>query len=96
MIVLMIVSSCTNNHNKKVTDSEKTNYFDYSNSDDQVTGGIKMIPIETPKGTFNIYTKRMGNNPKMRVMTGNATLKNWDVSDRLKEISVPTLVKGKL
>jgi proline iminopeptidase len=27
-------------------------------------------------------------------MTGNATLKNWDVSQRLKEINVPTLVLG--
>jgi proline iminopeptidase len=27
-----------------------------------------MIPIKTPKGTFNVYTKRMGNNPKMRVL----------------------------
>jgi len=27
-------------------------------------------------------------------MTGNATLKNWDVSKRLKEIKVPTLMLG--
>jgi proline iminopeptidase len=27
-------------------------------------------------------------------MTGNATLKNWDVSDRLKEIKTPTLMIG--
>ena len=27
-------------------------------------------------------------------MTGNATLKNWDVSKRLKEINVPTLMLG--
>jgi proline iminopeptidase len=46
----------------------KSAYFDYSNSDDQNTGGIKMIPIETAKGAFNVYTKRMGNNPKMRVL----------------------------
>lgn len=46
----------------------KSRYFDYSNSDDQLTGGIKMIPIETAKGTFNVYTKRVGNNPKMRVL----------------------------
>ena len=43
-------------------------YLDYSNSDDQFTGGIKMIPIETKIGTFNVYTKRIGNNPKMRVL----------------------------
>ncbi|MBZ9628381.1 proline iminopeptidase-family hydrolase [Psychroflexus sp. CAK1W] len=46
----------------------KSGYFDYSNSDDQWTGGVRMIPIETPKGTFNVYTKRMGNNPKMRIL----------------------------
>lgn len=46
----------------------KSSYFDYSNSDDQKTGGIKMIPIETSKGTFNLYTKRVGNSPKMRVL----------------------------
>ena len=68
LIILMIVCSCTNNKKKNEKDSEKNNYFDYSNSDDQVTGGVKMIPIETPQGTFNVYTKRMGNNPKMRVL----------------------------
>ncbi|MEA1786158.1 proline iminopeptidase-family hydrolase [Arenibacter sp. GZD96] len=47
---------------------QKSSYLDYSNSDDQRTGGIKMIPIETAKGTFNVYTKRVGNSPKMRVL----------------------------
>jgi proline iminopeptidase len=46
----------------------KPDYFDYSGSDDQFTGGIKMIPIETPKGTFKVWTKRMGNNPKTKVL----------------------------
>jgi proline iminopeptidase len=27
-------------------------------------------------------------------MTGNASLKNWDVSNRLKEIKTPTLMLG--
>jgi|TARA_B110000967_G_scaffold176658_1_gene190240 proline iminopeptidase len=62
------MTSCTNHKKDKIANAEKSSYFDYSNSDDQVTGGIKMIPIETPKGTFNVYTKRMGNNPKMRVL----------------------------
>ena len=59
--------SCADKPNTKET-NKKTRYFDYSNSDDQATGGIKMIPIETPKGTFNVFTKRMGNNPKMKVL----------------------------
>jgi proline iminopeptidase len=32
------------------------------------TGGIRMIPIHTPKGIFNVWTKRFGNNPEMKVL----------------------------
>jgi len=35
------------------------------------TGGIKIIPIETPKGKFNIWTKRMGNNPRVKILLLN-------------------------
>ena len=65
--VLLLSCAEKKESTKNETDS-KSSYFDYSNSDDQFTGGIKMIPIETPKGTFNVYTKRVGNNPKMRVL----------------------------
>ena len=27
-----------------------------------------MIPISTPKGEFNVWTKRVGNNPTMKVL----------------------------
>ena len=43
-------------------------YLDFSNRDDQFTGGIKMIPISTPKGEFRVWTKRVGNNPDMKVL----------------------------
>jgi len=68
LLIMIIASSCTNNKKENLADSENTRYFDYSNSDDQITGGIKMIPIETPKGTFNVFTKRMGNNSKIKVL----------------------------
>lgn len=32
------------------------------------TGGIRMIPIQTPKGTFHVWTKRVGNNPRIKVL----------------------------
>jgi proline iminopeptidase len=35
------------------------------------TGGVKIIPVETPKGRFNIWTKRNGNNPAMKVLLLN-------------------------
>ncbi len=47
---------------------EKNDYLDYSNSPDQFTGGINMIPISTSKGEFKVYTKRVGNNPRIRVL----------------------------
>lgn len=32
------------------------------------TGGVKMIATETPVGKFNVWTKRLGNNPKIKVL----------------------------
>lgn len=31
-------------------------------------GGVEMIPIKTASGTFNVWTKRIGNNPKIKVL----------------------------
>jgi proline iminopeptidase len=45
-----------------------SDYLDYSAAPDQLTGGIKLIPVETPKGTFRVWTKRVGNNPKIRLL----------------------------
>ncbi len=35
------------------------------------TGGCKVIQIETPKGKFNVWTKRMGNNPTIKLLLLN-------------------------
>ncbi len=43
-------------------------YLDYSTRDDVLSGGVKMIPIETSKGTFHVWTKRIGNNPRIKVL----------------------------
>ncbi len=67
---MFLLNSCTNpsfQQQEQPTPVVK-DYFDYSNSDDQTTGGIRMIPIQTAKGTFKVYTKRIGNNPKIRVL----------------------------
>ena len=68
LLVLLLMISCTNHQDEAISTFESNRYFDYSTSDNQITGGIKMIPIETPKGTFNVWTKRMGNNPKIRLL----------------------------
>jgi proline iminopeptidase len=35
------------------------------------TGGVKIVAIQTPKGKFNIWTKRIGNNPKIKLLLLN-------------------------
>jgi proline iminopeptidase len=47
---------------------KKIDYFSFQNAEDQYNGGIRMIPIQTPKGTFKVWTKRIGNNPKIKVL----------------------------
>jgi len=44
------------------------NYLDYSGRDDVLTGGVKMITIQTPKGPFRVWTKRIGNNPAIKIL----------------------------
>ncbi len=43
-------------------------YFDQRGRSDVVSGGVRMIPIETPHGTFRVWTKRTGNNPQIKVL----------------------------
>lgn len=42
-------------------------YFGYKDSGVQ-TGGVRMIPITTPAGKFKVWTKRFGNNPRIKVL----------------------------
>ena len=32
------------------------------------SGGVRMIPIQTPKGTYRVWTKRVGDNPRIKVL----------------------------
>jgi proline iminopeptidase len=36
--------------------------------DDDLAGGVRLIPITTPKGDFRVWTKRTGNNPTVKVL----------------------------
>jgi proline iminopeptidase len=48
---------------------QKQNYYFAANDTATVkTGGVKMIPIQTASGTFNVWTKRIGNNPKIKLL----------------------------
>jgi proline iminopeptidase len=43
-------------------------YYDRTNRPDAFAGGVRLIPITTPLGPFNVWTKRIGNNPALKVL----------------------------
>jgi len=59
--LLLIIVSC---QQKQTT---VTDYFEHKDSGVQVAG-IKMIPIKTPVGTFKVWTKTIGNHPRIKVL----------------------------
>ena len=44
-----------------------TDYFNYGDTGVK-SGGVRMIPIKTPVGDFKVWTKRFGNNPRIKVL----------------------------
>jgi proline iminopeptidase len=43
-------------------------YFDSSGRPDRLSGGARRIPINTPAGPYSVWTKRVGNNPDLKVL----------------------------
>lgn len=66
LLTLTTFVACTTT--ETVEPSVSDTYLDYSQRDDQWTGGVKVIPVETELGTFKVWTKRVGNNPDLKVL----------------------------
>src|SRR5882757_5408213 len=49
------------------TEPTLANYFASSDPGPQA-GGVRMIPIHTPKGDFKVWTKRFGNHPRIKLL----------------------------
>ncbi len=43
-------------------------YLDSSSRPDRLSGGVRLIPIETQRGRFNVWTKRVGANPHIKLL----------------------------
>jgi proline iminopeptidase len=65
-IILLIITFISCNQPEK-TSTPTTDYFSTTDTGVQ-TGGVKMIPITTPAGDFKVWTKRFGNNPRIKVL----------------------------
>ena len=68
LFVLILSQGCAELKREPVNPDSLLSYLDFSDRDDQFTGGIKMIPISTPKGEFRVWTKRVGNNPTIKLL----------------------------
>jgi proline iminopeptidase len=70
--VAMTVAACTTQSvPSPASENGTTNpggYFDNTGRTDVLAGGIRMIPVTTPRGTFKVWTKRVGNNPRIKVL----------------------------
>jgi proline iminopeptidase len=66
LLLLLQVHSFSQQPNESTTD--ESSYLDYSQRDDRLSGGVKLIPIKTPKGEYKVWTKRVGNSPTMKVL----------------------------
>ncbi len=64
IFLLLLAFSCKTNNEPK--DQSLKAYF--SNHDSIEAGGVKLIPIKTPVGTFNVWTKKFGNNPTIKIL----------------------------
>lgn len=57
LLILLIFSACAPRRN-----------FDGHGPKATSSAEVKVIPIETPKGTFKVWTKTVGQNPRIRVL----------------------------
>jgi proline iminopeptidase len=66
-LLCFTVCACTNKNN---SENSSISYFNTADTG-VLDGGIKIIPIQTSKGKFNVWTKRIGNNPKIKLLLLN-------------------------
>ena len=61
----LVLAGCTSDSSSR---QSLADYFDNTGRADVLAGGVRMIPVETPKGRFRVWTKRVGNNPTIKVL----------------------------
>ena len=65
-LVVLLLPACSPTAKRNCP--ELKGYLDNSGRDDLLSGGVKMIPIHTSAGDFHVWTKRIGNNPRIKVL----------------------------
>jgi len=66
VFAIMAFQSCSDD--RKKSSQSTISYFAKEDTSIVQTGGVKLIKIKTPAGEFNVWTKRTGNNPSVKVL----------------------------
>jgi proline iminopeptidase len=64
---LLVIAGCRQAETPSAA-APPASYFDNSGHPDTWTGGARKITISTPKGPHQIWIKRVGNNPKLKLL----------------------------
>lgn len=48
--------------------SRLPSYLDNSAREDRLSGGVRLLPIQTARGSFKVWTRRFGNNPRVKLL----------------------------
>ncbi len=67
LILLAQLFSCSQTTRVAEPKASLQQYFNYGDSGVQVAG-IKMLPVNTSAGRFRVWTKRIGNNPRIKIL----------------------------
>jgi len=65
-LAFLVCNFLSCNHKTNYNGLSINQYFHYGDSVE--SAGVKLIPIQTPVGEFKVWTKRFGNNPKIKVL----------------------------
>ncbi len=63
-----LLSACVKSESSKNADAVTLKNYFATTGDGVQNGGVQVIPIKTPKGEFKVWTKRFGNNPKIKLL----------------------------
>ena len=65
---LLLTGACNRVNHTAGAQTPPASYFDNSGHPDAWDGGERKITISTPKGPHQVWIKRIGNNPRLKLL----------------------------
>jgi len=68
IVLLLFTQACNHKNTSHAPADESLRKYHQLPQELREKGGVKMIPIKTASGTFKVWTRQTGNNPRIRVL----------------------------